>query len=971
MLSGVEGLARLSSNVAFPSPGALSYLPLSFERDRPGFIINGGRPRSTFFIIDAGSNNDIDGQPAVSINNFDSIDTFQVFESPDPNHPWLSGTSSVAVTSRAGTNEFHGTIFDYHLNRRLGALSPMERRGGLARAPKFRSDTFGGTFGGPLLRDRLFFFGAFSREIERSLRFSDSTSSMLTPSDEGLRALADQFVSPTVNDLLARGPLASTSGNPRVTRRFLLPVLGVPVEFGEVVRLLPSRGAGYEAGGRLDYHPTPRDRFQTGYWYDSRAVTNVVGRQSAGYSGDVESRAQLGYLRWERVVSAQTTNELGFNFNRARRAIDSSAPESPSVIVGFRGLNYGSDPMLGSAHASTLYEIRDRLAHVFSRHTLNLGGQMSIRDTRLDYLPGRAGSFYFLTFEDFVLNRPAASVFAAGSPRSRLSELHPSFYLGDVWRARPNVTFSLALGYEIANQGVNQIIDRISERESDPARALFDTSLPLEIRVPHKVNIDYNNFSPRIGFAYSPRIKLPFNILGNEKSVIRGGISLSYDQTAYRPIADFAASAPSALAGVLTPFNTDLLIFPDATGSGALRRALGGDPRAYARTIIDPDYATPYSLVWRLELEREFNGKLTASAAYVGTRGGRLIRAIDGNPSISSLTAGTGPLRVYETSGRSIYHALQARADLRITNHLTGGFAYTLSRLVDDVPESGARFEGGPGSPASLIGPSLQSFAQNPFDAIRAERARSSLDRKHRFAGHFVWDLPLQRGQSGIRGRLLGGWKASGIIELSSGSPFTPLQYLGTPASAALFASTFSDRLGAFRPFAGNPQAADGTVAFSNAANSLFRFFMNPDGTPVTSPTGFIIAGPTGFGSGLPSQAQLIYNDFIVEQWARSRGMSPQSFGPTFASGRPFGDIGRNTLLGPGISNIDFALIKTTKLTEKVSLQFRSEFFNLFNHPNRGTPNFVLENSGGFGFNDLGETDAAPRRVRLALKLIF
>jgi hypothetical protein len=290
---------------------------------------------------------------------------------------------------------------------------------------------------------------------------------------------------------------------------------------------------------------------------------------------------------------------------------------------------------------------------------------------------------------------------------------------------------------------------------------------------------------------------------------------------------------------------------------------------------------------------------------------------------------------------------------------------------MDDVPESSAWVEGGPGSPTTLIAPSLQSFAQNPFDGIRAERARSSLDRSHRFAGHFVWDLPLHRGQSGIRGRLLGGWKASGIIELSSGSPFTPLQYVGTPESAALFASTFSDRLGAFRPFAGNPQAADGTVAFSNAANNLFRFFMNADGTPFTSPTGFIIAGPTGFTPGLPSQAQLIYNDFVVEQWARLRGLPPQAIGPTFASGRPFGDAGRNRLLGPGISNIDFALIKTTKLTEKVSLQFRSEFFNLFNHPNRGTPNFILENAGGFGFNDAGETDAAPRRVRLALKLIF
>ncbi len=821
------------------------------------------------------------------------------------------------------------------------------------------------------MRDRLFFFGAFSRETEQSLRFSDSTSSMLTPTNEGLRALAASFDSPTVADLIARGPLARTVGDPRITRRFLLPVLGIPVEFGEVVRLTPSTGEGYEGGGRLDYNPTMRDRLRAGYWYDSRAVTNSAGRQSAGYGGDVEGRAQLGYLRWERVFSPLTTNELGFSFNRARRSIDTNSPDGPSMMVGFRGLNYGDDPLLGAAHALTLYEINDRLVRVAGRHTFNLGGQVGIRETRLDYLPGREGSFYFLTFEDFVLNRPAASVFAAGSPRSRFSELHPSLYLNDIWRARPNLTLSLGLGYEIANQPVNRLINRIVERESDPSRALFDATLPVETLAPRKVDLDYNNLSPRIGFAYSPSIKLPIDIFGNEKSVIRAGVSLSYDQTAYRPIADVASSAPNLLLGVLTPLNSDLSIFPDAAGIGALRQSLGGDPRAYARTIIDPGFSTPYSLAWHFDLTRSFDGKVTASAAYIGARGGRLIRAVDGNPSINDVTGGTGPLRVYETSGRSIYHALQARADLRITDHLTSGLAYSLSRLIDDVPESGAHLAGGPGSPASLVAPSLQSFAQNPFDGIRAERARSSLDRKHHFAGHFVWDLPLRRGQSGILGRLLGGWKASGIIEISSGSPFTPLQYAGTPASAALFASTFSDRLGAFRPFAGNPSAPSGTIAFSNAANSLFHFFLNPDGTPFTSATGFIIAGPTGFRSGALSQAQLVYNDFIVEQWARARGLSPDAFGQTFASGRPFGSIGRNTLISPGISNIDFAMIKTTKLTEKVSLQFRSEFFNLFNHPNRGKPNSILENAGGFGFNSEGDVDAAPRRIRLALKLIF
>jgi hypothetical protein len=292
--------------------------------------------------------------------------------------------------------------------------------------------------------------------------------------------------------------------------------------------------------------------------------------------------------------------------------------------------------------------------------------------------------------------------------------------------------------------------------------------------------------------------------------------------------------------------------------------------------------------------------------------------------------------------------------------------------MIDDVPDNAAGIAGGVGDPASFVAGGLQSLAQNPFDVSRSERALSSFDRRHRLAAHFVYSLPLGRQQSGVMGRLLGGWQASGIISLASGSPFTPLQYTGSSAgAAAIFASLFSDRLGAVRPFVASPLAPADAVAFSNAANTFYRFFLNPDGTPFTSPTGFIIADRSGFQAGTIDQARFVYNDYSVEQAALAMGLAPDAFGSTFAAGRQFGDAGRNTLTGPRLANVDFALLKTTKLSEKVSLQFRAEFFNLFNHPNRIRPNFILENAGGFGYADLGETDATPRRIRLALKLIF
>ena len=972
-LAPVDSFARLAPGVNSTS----SNEPITGQAgaNRQGefrFWMNGGRPRSNGFTLDGYDNNDIDGQPLISIKNFDAIEMLNVMSTRATSDVSETNASSINLITRAGTNDFHGSLFDYHLNRKLGALSPLERRSGLDAAPKFKSDIFGGTFGGPVQRDRMFFFGSFARETESSRRFVDSTSSQLTPTKRGLDELARLFSgSDTVSDLIARGPLAQTTGDPRVTRTFRRSVLGVPVEFGEVTRTVASEAIGYETGGRFDVGLTNRDRLQTSYWYTSRNETDSISRMAAGYIGDTRARAQLGNIRWTRLLSPQATNELGLNFNRARASLDSSptgfSAESPGVNTGFRGLSYGANPFVPSSHVTTLFEAADALNLVAGRHYLKLGAQVRGRLTRFDFLPGAGAQYSYQSFDDFVLDKPAALTVAIGDPRSSFSELHQHFFIDDAWRATSNLTLSMGLSYENAGQPVNQLVDRIHERESDPARALFDASTAL----PQKIDRDNNNFAPRIGFAYTPRF-LVFgkNLFGYDKTVIRGGASLSYDQMAYRPLSDMAASSPNVLLGVITPGNASLLpAFPNVPDANALHSLLGASSLAYARTELASDYHTPTTLSWHLDFSRDFGGKGVMGLAYIGSRGAGLIRAVDGNPFSDG---STGALRVYETSGHSIYHSFQVRSDFRLTDRITGGIAYTLSKLIDDVPDNGSTFGGGIGNASSLVSPALQSLAQNPFDNSRGERAVSSLDRRHSLTANFIWDLPLRRDQTRFLGRLLGGWKASAIVEAASGSPFTPVQFIGNSlASPALFASIFSDRLGAVRPFAGNAGAAIDSVAYSNAANSFFNFFSNADGTPFVSSTGFIIADSRGFRAGSPESARFIYNDYAVEAAARARGLAPDAFGKTFAAGRPFGSAGRNTLFSPRLVNVNFALIKNTKLSEKVSLQFRSEFFNLFNHPNPTKPNSTIENAGGFGFADFGETDATPRRIRIALKLIF
>lgn len=962
-LAPVDSLARLSPGATsrqLAPPSAQS--PGTDRNDEFRFWFNGNQSRSNNFSIDGHDNNDIDGRPVISINNFDSLDTLHIMTTRGAGDTTLTGASSVNMQTRSGSNDFHGTVFDFHLNRRFGALSPLERRSGLERAPLFRSDRYGGTFGGPARRDRMFFFGAFEGESESSERFVDSTSSFLTPTARGLEQLREAFPSSsTVQDLIRRGPMSI--GSPQTGRTFLIPVSGVPVEFGQTTRLIASRAEGYEAMARLDFNLTLRDTIRAGYWFSTRSATDSIGSLAAGFAADTAVRSQLANFHWDRTLSPRTSNEANFTFNRARLALRSegeTAFESPGVNTGFRGLGYGQSAFLPASHTSTLFEASDTLSHIAGRHNLKAGGQWRRRGVDFDYLPAAAGQFNYASFEDFVLDRPATITVATGDARSHFSQWHHHYFIDDVWRVKSNLTLSLGVSYENATQPINSLAERLRERESSAATALFDSTLPLNSPALAGLARDNNNFAPRLGFAYTPRFFVfGRDLFGFDKTVIRGGVQISYDQTAFRPLADVAASAPNVMLAVITP-SVGALRFPSVPDAEALKSIFGSDPSNYARTDLARDYRTPYAMVWHLTGSRDLTERLSVEAAYTGSRGAKLIRAIDG-------ANGDGPLRIYETTGRSIYHSFQMRVDLRATRMLEGGASYTLSKLIDDVADNNSNISGGVGDRASLLSPALQMFAQNPFDVN--ERALSSLDRRHSLTGHFVLTLPWGRGQTGVLGRFAGGWKASGIIQLASGSPFTPLQYIGQ--SPASFAAALSDRLGAVRPFAGNGAAPSDIVAFSNAANRALHFFLNPDGTPFISPTGFIIADHAGFRAGAINEARFIYNDIVVEQIARSMGLAADAFGQTFAAGRRFGDVGRNTLTGPRVTTVDFALIKTTKITEKVSLQFRAEYYNLFNHPNRARPNSTLENAGGFGFLDAGETDSVPRRVRFALKLIF
>lgn len=962
------GVKTISDGLNRPQSG------LTHEFDFRLFI-NGGRGLSSAHTLARADNNGLDGQPTILINNPDAVESLFIVTTRSSGDVGFTGASSINLQSRSGTNFYHGSIFDYYLNRGLGALSPLERRSGLTDQPKYKDSLYGATLGGPISRDRYFFFGSFQGETEVAQRFYDSTSAFQTPTLAGLESLSRRFAnSPAVADLLTRSPLTQALSPAQIMRTFVRTIQGVPIEFGEVTRLIPSSLKGYEASGRFDANLTLRDNLEAEYWFNNRKARNSIGRLVAGFTGDAETLGHLGLIRWTRNISPISINDAMVSFNRSSVSLASDASPGiakTSVNIGVFGLAYGDPAFLPSRHNSSLYEIADTFTRTEGRHNIKVGGQFKRRLTNFDEMDGLRGQYNFLNFDDVVANRPFSLMVAAGDARTSFTETHQHYFLDDAWRLKGNLTLTFGLSYENASQPVNSLAERLRKRESSATSALFDMSLPLEARTLAKINGDNNNLAPRFGFAYTPRFQLfGFNPFGFDKTVIRGGASVSYDRTAYRTLADIARSSPNILLAVLNPAaSLSLPEFPGLPDAATLGLLAGGDATQFSRAEMTRDFRNPYSLNWHLSATRDFDSKLIWELNYVGSRGIGLTQLIDANAlNPQSANQNFFPTsRLYSSTGRSSYHAFQTKADIRVIDTITAGIAYTLSKLTDDVPDYNL---GGVNQSAVLN--SLASFAQNPADISRGEHGLANLDRRHSVVGHFLWTLPRLRGRSGFWAKMTEGWQLSSIFELASGSPYTALQYFGqSPNSAASLSATFATSYGNVRPFTGNPAAASDSVAFSNAANQYFRFFLNADGTPYQSVTGFIIANRNSVHAGELSEARFVYNDYAVEQAARRLGLSPNAFGETFAAGRPFGDEGRNTLISPKLANVDAALIKTTKLSEKVSLQFRGEVFNLFNHPNRGKANFFLENAGGRGFADLGEVDASPRRIRLALKLIF
>ncbi len=903
-------------NLVFTLPGVIApgVLAGGFVQGTE-FSINGLRPRANNQLIDGTDNNDnsITGQffQPVLRDGFREVSILGANNSAEYGR---AGGAVVNVITKSGTNEFHGSVYDVITTSALFSLSSGQKvNEGLTSVPVSIENDYGFSIGGPIKKDKLFFFGTFQAAPFRS----STTASAVVPTEAGfaqLRSLFPQGASPNLDRHL------SIVGDLRGATNLIQIPLGAgrpAIPFGTATRTGISQSVDdYQFLTRVDWAPGARDSFSFRYLFDDQTFNNQIPSAFEGFGIDVPSRVQNFFFNYTRTFSPKFLNEFRFSYGRFNAAFQ---PQNPATLEGpvfaFGGINVttvGLDPTFPQSRTFDNYQFQDTITYTVRGHTIRAGVDLLRQDAEQSVPFNGRGTLTFSagggfpTFGNFVDEFSGVQgIFASrvfGSPVIFPDAYQQAYFVNDSWRVTANLTLNLGLRYENYGTPFNVV--------AFPAFAGFN--VPLETRVEQER--DNNNFAPRFSFAYTPGFAAW--LFGQEKTVIRGGYGISYDVFFNNILSNTAASSPNV-------FGVDTLGSSVGgrgfAGAGVNSLPATGTTNPLAGIVsIEPNLRNPQTHVWNFGVQRETPGNIIVDAAYVGSRGLRLLINEQLNPGVGGVRifSTRGPVTVRTNGGDSIYHSLQTRVERGLRNGLLARFAYTYSKTIDNVNSEVFVTTGG------------SSVSSNPFDRS-VDRSVASFDVPHRAVWSFVWDVPGPK--QGILGQVAGGWLLSGIYRIQSGAVESPFVG-GIDLSGDL--NAFNDR-----PSISNPNAPPTSVAF---ANSLFGIpgigFVDINGNPVD-----------------PANTR-----FLVDPSNRSN------------------IAGRNLLRGNRTNTGDLSLNKAFRLPfEGHKLEVRVDFFNVFNHPNFtfANPGISADLSNGDVtnqfFNNVRLNDGGNRTGRIQVRYAF
>jgi hypothetical protein len=887
--------------------------------------ISGQRPNATNFRLD-GTDISVYSQsrPPGSVSQglvlgVEAIREFRIVTSGYSAEYGAKSGGLVDVVTKSGTNNWHGSTFWFLRNDALDARNFFDP----GPVPEFRRHQYGASLGGPIRKNKTFFFANYEglREVK------GDPSGDITPNLDARRGFLPNAVT---------GALQFVGVDPGIAAFLALYPLPNGPDFGNGAGLW-SDSANRDiredfATLRVDHLLTGRDTVYGRYTFDkSHAVLPFGGNAPfPGFARFNTGRDHILTIEQTHVFSPTLLNSLRYGFNRRLRLTGPANPNpnglSFSLIPGaslgqIRVGGIGAMGNSGRAEAdlvNNVFQLTESLTWSKGHHSLKFGADLAriqLNDTlQID----QNGTITFSNLNSFLTNRP--SLFRGTMPGADYSRglrfSRTAFYVEDNIRWRPTLTLNLGLRYEPWSN-VSEVNDRLPVL-LDPLHATGPGSFQLSDRL-FLNNPSKSNWTPRVAFAWDP--------FGTGKTSVRGGFGVFFDTPYNGDLFDPAVLAPP----FVNPVEVRNPGFPNI-----LQGASGSTPQLAAVLLEYDNFHWPYVLQFHMALQREVIRNLVLTVSYNGMRGIHLVSRRELNSSIPeilpdgrkffSATAkkrnpAVGSMTLFATDAKSWYDGLQTSIRHRIGQGFSLLGSYTFSKALDEAPPAIAFTE-------ISGGPKIRMDS----DDLARDKGLGAFDVRHAMALSLLWDMPFGKGRkfgSGLSGwtaKAAGGWSLSGAVIQTSGSPFTPLISFNHSRSGVTGATaTTVDRPNLRPGYSNNPVTG------------------NPD------------------------------------QW-----YDPNAF--ELPQAGFFGNLGRNTLIGPGFSNVDLSLVKDTpveSISETFRVQFRVEFFNALNHPNFDLPgNAQNATSASFIFTDTsGKPNLAatrpvktvndPREIQFALKFVW
>jgi len=967
-------LAQLQPNVFAPAQNST----LGF---RGGFNVSGNSEIANNYILDGIDNNDETTNQPSHRPILDGVREFKVLTGTYAAEYGRQSGGQVIVATKSGTNDFHGSVFEFHRNavfdaRNFFARSCLKQDASgncTSYKPSFRRNQFGGVLGGPIIEDKLFFFAGYEgqRRGQQEAGLASVPAALMRQGD-----FSELLPTMVIRDPLNNQPFA----NNRIPQnrwssigKGLLDLFPAPH--------LPGLSNNFTAAGtgsfgidqfsaRIDRKWAKHDLFGSYQFADGAEfypITNPLcsARDVPGWGCDELQRTQHFTLTWTWTVNSRLINEARFGYSRFGFFRLQEDREADVVNrLGVKGLTdagvtpfnngapqinatgfviIGGPTNLPQGRHDNTYHYVENMTFISGSHTMKFGADIRRFLFNSFFTSFGRGAFNFdgrftgYSVADLLMGIPFQGDRNLGEPFHNAKTFSSGYYFQDDWKVTPKLTLNLGLRYELNLPPIENINKLAS---FDPATNTIKVAggqeafinpanNRLELRPRAGIGsrlweTDKNNFAPRIGVAYRP--------FGDAKTVIRAGFGAFYNlQIVGNGITPLSRNSPFRDRQTAGPFLATARPLPN------IADVFAGNP-TIVPPGIDPNFKTAYINQWSLGVQRELAQNLVLDVSYLGSTGHKLPVAWNINQAFPGLGA-VNSRRPYQgfgnitggyisSIGNSSYHGLTARVERRFASGLSFLSSYAWSKSIDDSPG---------------ISSASDSSNQTAQDArnLRAERAASDFDVTHRWVLSYVWDLPFGKGKriapdNKAADLLLSGWQMTGIYTLQGGRPFTVVS--GTDRSST-GTGVNSDRpilIGDWRVKNPGPD----------------RWF-NPCRIVQTLNQGQIVETRQGCGQG-DSPAWLL----------------PVSGSATVVG--VFGNAGRNIVRGPGLNNFDLGVSRFFKITERQQVQFRAEVFNLANHANFFFPEARLSFASVGTIQRAANTGTgAQRQIQFALKYLF